>query len=66
MLLRPDGGAVCARGDGRLLDGGGRRLTRAAGLALVVLGIWVGLSPSSLPGLTEPDQAPAMQMEMHA
>ena len=42
----------------------GPRLSRAAALSLVVLGLWVAASPSSVPGLTEPDQAPAMQMEM--
>jgi hypothetical protein len=30
---------------------------------LVALGIWVAVSPSSVPWLTEPDQAP-IQMEM--
>lgn len=42
----------------------GLRLSRVFGVALVVLGIWVAFSPSSVPGLTEPDEAPAMQMEM--
>jgi predicted metal-binding membrane protein len=42
----------------------GRRLSRVFAIALVVLGIWVALFPSSVPGLTEPDEAPAMQMEM--
>jgi hypothetical protein len=30
---------------------------------LAALGIWVAVSPSSVPGLTEPDQAPSMRME---
>ena len=42
----------------------GRRLPRAVGPVLVALGIWVAVSPSSVPWLTEPDQAPAMRMEM--
>jgi predicted metal-binding membrane protein len=42
----------------------GMRLPRAVGAALVALGIWVAVSPSSVPWLTEPDQAPVMQMEM--
>jgi predicted metal-binding membrane protein len=42
----------------------GVRLPRAVGAALVVLGILVAVAPSSVPPLTEPDEAPAMQMEM--
>jgi predicted metal-binding membrane protein len=42
----------------------GVRISRVVALALVVLGIWVAASPSSVPGLTEPDQAPSMRMEM--
>jgi predicted metal-binding membrane protein len=42
----------------------GVRLSRVVGPALVALGIWVALSPSSVPGLTEPDRAPSIQMEM--
>jgi predicted metal-binding membrane protein len=42
----------------------GIRFSRVAAIALVVLGIWVAASPSSVPGLTEPDEAPAMHMEM--
>jgi predicted metal-binding membrane protein len=41
----------------------GLRVARVVAPALVALGIWVAVSPSSAPGLTEPDQAPAMQME---
>jgi predicted metal-binding membrane protein len=44
----------------------GFRLSRVVALALVVLGIWVAAAPSSVPGLTEPDQAPAMEMEMQS
>jgi predicted metal-binding membrane protein len=42
----------------------GVRVSRVVAVALVVLGIWVAASPSSVPGLTEPDQAPSMRMEM--
>ena len=42
----------------------GLRLTRVVAPALLALGIWVAVSPSSVPGLTEPNEAPAMQMQM--
>ena len=42
----------------------GPRLTRFVGLGLIVLGLWVGLSPSTVPMLTEPGQSPSMEMEM--
>lgn len=42
----------------------GLRLSRVVGPVLVALGIWVAVSPSSVPGLTEPDPSPSMQMEM--
>jgi predicted metal-binding membrane protein len=43
----------------------GVALTRVVAVALVALGLWVGLSPSSVPGLTEPgDTPPSMRMEM--
>jgi predicted metal-binding membrane protein len=42
----------------------GLPLSRVVAVALVALGIWVAASPSSVPGLTEPDQSPSMQMEM--
>ncbi len=42
----------------------GLRLTRIVGIALVAVGLWVAVSPSSVPMLTEPDEAPAMQMKM--
>jgi predicted metal-binding membrane protein len=41
----------------------GPRLSRVVAVALVVLGIWVALAPGSVPGLTEPDGSPSMQME---
>ena len=42
----------------------GGRVARIIGIALVAVGLWTAVSPSSVPGLTEPDEAPAMQMEM--
>jgi predicted metal-binding membrane protein len=42
----------------------GLQLSRLFAVALIALGIWVAFSPSSVPGLTEPDQAPSMRMEM--
>ena len=36
----------------------GLRLSRIVGIALVVLGLWVAVSPGSVPMLTEPDEAP--------
>lgn len=41
----------------------GPRLTRAVGIGLVALGLWVAVSPSSVPLLTEPGQSPSMEME---
>jgi predicted metal-binding membrane protein len=41
----------------------GLRIARVVAPALAALGIWVAVSPSSVPGLTEPDQAPSMRME---
>jgi predicted metal-binding membrane protein len=38
----------------------GMRLARVVGLGLIVLGVWVAVSPGSVPGLTEP----SMGMEM--
>jgi predicted metal-binding membrane protein len=40
----------------------GMRLPRAVGAAFVALGIVVAVAPSTVPWLTEPDEAPAMQM----
>jgi predicted metal-binding membrane protein len=42
----------------------GALVSRVVAPALVALGIWVAVSPASVPGLTEPDRAPAMHMEM--
>jgi predicted metal-binding membrane protein len=42
----------------------GLMLTRIVGPALVALGIWLAVSPGSLPGLTEPSNDPSRQMEM--
>jgi predicted metal-binding membrane protein len=41
----------------------GARLSRVFALALVVVGIWVAVSPASVPGLTEPSGSPSMRME---
>ena len=41
----------------------GLRLSRVFAIALIAFGIWVAFSPSSVPGLTEPDQAPSMRMK---
>lgn len=40
----------------------GPRLAPAVAVALVALGIWVAVSPATVPGLTDPDGAPPMQM----
>ncbi len=42
----------------------GPRLTRAVGIGLIALGLWVAVSPSTVPMLTEPGQSPSMEMEM--
>ena len=42
----------------------GPRLTRAVGIGLIALGLWVAVSPSSVPMLTEPAQSPSMEMQM--
>jgi predicted metal-binding membrane protein len=42
----------------------GPRLTRVVGIGLILLGLWVGASPSTVPMLTEPGQSPSMEMEM--
>ena len=41
----------------------GLRLSRLLALALVVLGIWVALAPSSVPGLTEPHRMVPMEIQ---
>ena len=38
----------------------GARLRRPLAVALALLGVWVAAAPSSVPGLTQPDRAPAM------
>jgi predicted metal-binding membrane protein len=40
----------------------GPRLAPAFALALVVLGLWVAMSPANVPGLTEPGRSPSMEM----
>jgi predicted metal-binding membrane protein len=40
----------------------GPRLAPVFAVALVALGIWVAVSPSSVPGLTEPSRSPSMEM----
>ena len=40
----------------------GPRLPVALAVGFVVLGAWVAAAPGSVPGLTQPDEAPAMQM----
>ena len=40
----------------------GSRLAPAVAVALVVLGIWVAVSPATVPGLTDPGGSPSMQM----
>jgi predicted metal-binding membrane protein len=40
----------------------GPRLAPVFAVALVALGICVAVSPTSVPGLTEPDQSPSMEM----
>ena len=42
----------------------GDRLTRPVAVAFVALGVWMAASPESVPGLTDPDTAPAMHMQM--
>jgi predicted metal-binding membrane protein len=41
----------------------GPRLAPVFAVALVALGIWVSVSPASVPGLTEPGGSPSMEME---
>jgi predicted metal-binding membrane protein len=42
----------------------GQRLRHPIAVALLVLGLWVALSPSTAPGLTEPGMSPPMQMAL--
>ena len=44
----------------------GPRLAPAFAVAFVTLGIWVAASPGSVPGLTEPDNSPSMEMSKGA
>jgi len=41
----------------------GARLAPAVAVALIVLGIWVAMSPATVPGLTDPGGAAPMQMD---
>jgi predicted metal-binding membrane protein len=41
----------------------GERLSRVLSVAFVAVGIWVAVAPGSVPGLTEPESGPAMQMD---
>jgi predicted metal-binding membrane protein len=41
---------------------GGPRLAPVLAVALVVLGIWIAVTPSSVPGLTEPGRSRSMEM----
>jgi hypothetical protein len=41
----------------------GLRLSKVFALAFVGLGIWIAVSPASVPGLTSPDRSPAMMMD---
>jgi predicted metal-binding membrane protein len=43
---------------------GGWRLTRPLAVAFVVLGVWVMVASSSVPGLTQPTAGTQMQMEI--
>jgi predicted metal-binding membrane protein len=40
----------------------GARLAPVFAVAVVVLGIWVAVSPASVPGLTQPGSSPSMEM----
>jgi predicted metal-binding membrane protein len=40
----------------------GPRLAPLFAVAMVVLGIWVAVSPATVPGLTEPAGSPSMEM----
>ena len=41
----------------------GLQLTRPIAVALLALALWVAVSPSTVPGLTEPGMSPTMEME---
>jgi predicted metal-binding membrane protein len=40
----------------------GPRFVPALAVAVVALGVWVAVSPASVPGLTEPGGSPSMEM----
>jgi predicted metal-binding membrane protein len=40
----------------------GPRLAPVFASAMIALGIWVAVSPGSVPGLTEPGRSPSMKM----
>ena len=40
----------------------GPRVARVVSVALVALGLWVAVSPATVPGLTQPTDMPSMQM----
>lgn len=40
----------------------GPRLAPLFAVALIALGIWVAVSPASVPGLTEPGGSPSMEV----
>jgi predicted metal-binding membrane protein len=40
----------------------GDRLSAPLAVALIALGVWVGVSPASVPGLTQPGRSPSMEM----
>ena len=76
LLLGPDARALRRGRDERLLDGGdrggdlrregppwGERLSIVFAVAFVVFGLWIALAPDSVPGLTDPAQAPMMQSD---
>jgi predicted metal-binding membrane protein len=42
----------------------GLRLTRVLAVAFVALGLWIALSPVSVPGLTDPDKDMGSSMGM--
>jgi predicted metal-binding membrane protein len=41
----------------------GFRLSRVFAVAFIALGIWIAAAPDAVPGLTQPDEAPAMHMD---
>ncbi|MDQ3777652.1 MAG: DUF2182 domain-containing protein, partial [Actinomycetota bacterium] len=41
----------------------GLRLPRAVAPAMAGLAIWIAVSPATVPGLTQPDESPVMEME---